>query len=132
MEGGLVSRGQVKFFTPLLFEALLEKTHTELGFDERLCVWSFERLEGKPSVKLFRSVIDVLKSRNILAHEALYVGNDVRNDIGPAATLGVKTALFAGDDRSLRLREDDPGCAGVQPDVVLTCISQIVSVIEDR
>ncbi|MCL1812348.1 MAG: hypothetical protein FWG29_02365, partial [Treponema sp.] len=49
----------------------------------------------------------------------LYIGNDMKNDITGAAGEGFTTALFAGDRRSLRLREDDPACAGKRPDMVL-------------
>jgi len=44
----------------------------------------------------------------------------MRNDMGPAARLGFRTALFAGDARSLRRREGDPWCAGIVPDLVVT------------
>jgi putative hydrolase of the HAD superfamily len=125
---GIVSNAQ--FFTPLLFEALLDATCEELGFDDELCVWSFEHLEGKPSVALFQLMLKALEKRGIKAQEALYVGNDIRNDIGPASTLGMKTALFAADRRSLRLRKNDARCVDVRPDVVLTALSQIVSVLE--
>jgi putative hydrolase of the HAD superfamily len=46
-------------------------------------------------------------------------------DIWPATQLGFKTALFAGDGRSLRLREDDERCRAVQPDLVIDHLSQL-------
>ncbi|MHC4986693.1 MAG: HAD family hydrolase, partial [Planctomycetota bacterium] len=61
--------------------------------------------------------------------QALYVGNDVRNDIAPARSLGMRTALFAGDARSLRLRADDPDCGGAQPDAVVTALPQILELL---
>ena len=59
----------------------------------------------------------------------LYVGNDLRNDIWPASLTGCRTALFAGDARSLRLREDDPRYASVDPDRIVTALSQITDAI---
>jgi putative hydrolase of the HAD superfamily len=56
----------------------------------------------------------------------LYVGNDMRNDILPATKTGFQTALFAGDRRSLRLREDDPQCKNVVPNLVITDLIQIL------
>ena len=53
------------------------------------------------------------------------VGNDVRNDILAARRAGLRGALFAGDARSLRLRRDDPACAGLEPDLVLTELPQL-------
>ena len=59
-------------------------------------------------------------------HAVLYVGNDMLNDMLPAAAAGFQTALFAGDARSLRLRETDPRCIDVSPDIVLTDLSQLI------
>ena len=47
------------------------------------------------------------------------------NDIYPAAMCGMNTALFAGDARSLRLREDHPDCQGLSADLVITDLRQI-------
>jgi len=59
----------------------------------------------------------------------LYVGNDVRNDVAPARSCGCRTALFAGDRRSLRERSDEPDCAGVRADVTLTALEQLPRVL---
>jgi putative hydrolase of the HAD superfamily len=124
---GIVSNAQ--FYTPLMFHALLDETTDELGFDRRLCAWSYKVLEGKPSVRLFRQVLDELTTAHGIGPEqTLYVGNDMLKDIWPARQLGFKTALFAGDRRSLRLREDDERCQGLQPDLVIDQLSQLVEV----
>lgn len=59
------------------------------------------------------------------AREALYVGNDMLNDILPANREGFQTCLFAGDRRSLRLREQDPRCAGVAPTEVVGSLREL-------
>ena len=121
---GIVSNAQ--FYTPLLFPALLKRTIEQMGFNPSLCVWSFESLEAKPSVLLFRRALDALRTRHgRLPAQTLYVGNDRLNDVWPAARAGCRTVLFAGGRRSLRLREDDPRCAGVHPDAVITRLSQL-------
>lgn len=120
---GIVSNAQ--FYTPLLFEALGERTLEEMGFEKDLCVWSYQQLEAKPSTRLFRLALDALQQKGIAPECVLYVGNDMRNDIWPAWQLGCKTALFAGDQRSLRLREDDTRCNHIQPDIMLTEWSQL-------
>jgi len=56
------------------------------------------------------------------------VGNDRLNDIAAAARLGMRTALFAGDARSLRWRRGDPRCAGVVPDLIVTHWRQLPEV----
>ena len=62
----------------------------------------------------------------IPVNAALYLGNDMLNDIYPAQKVGFKTALFAGDARSLRLREDDPGCKNLSPDIIITDLIQLL------
>jgi putative hydrolase of the HAD superfamily len=121
---GIVSNAQ--FYTPLMFRALLDATPEELGFDPRLCAWSYEALQGKPSVTLFQQVLNELATAHgIRPQQTLYVGNDMLKDIWPATQLGFKTALFAGDRRSLRLREGDERCRAVQPDLVIDHLSQL-------
>ena len=123
---GIVSNAQ--FYTPLLFEAFLGATVEELGFKEDCCVWSYREREGKPSTALYEKLAAALQTNSISPTQSLYVGNDVRNDILPSQRTGFKTALFAGDKRSLRLRQDDPECAAIKPDVVVTELGQLLAV----
>ncbi len=127
---GIVSNAQ--FFTPLLFDALLGKNLASLGFDSDACVYSYQLRRAKPSVKLYEILQSKLKDQNIQPHQTLYVGNDMRNDIWPAKRAGFKTALFAGDQRSLRLREDDPDVAGIQPDRIITHVGQAADIMLDN
>jgi len=121
---GIVSNAQ--FYTPLMLEGFLGASLEDLGFDVRCCAWSYRLLEAKPSTRIFEEALSGLERiHRILPSEVLYVGNDLRNDIWPASLTGCRTALFAGDARSLRLREDDPRCAGVIPDRVVTELRQI-------
>jgi putative hydrolase of the HAD superfamily len=103
---GLISNAQ--FFTPLLFDAFLGAPPEALGFDPSLLIYSYKTGEAKPSPRLFAQALDRLAPRGIGAENCLYVGNDMRNDIYGAASAGCQTALFAGDSRSLRLRETGP------------------------
>jgi putative hydrolase of the HAD superfamily len=121
---GVISNAQ--FFTPVLFPALLGRSLTELGFDGKLQFFSYEHRHGKPSDELFRLAGRELASRSVSPDEVLYVGNDMLNDVTPAAAFGMRTALFAGDARSLRLRTDDARTTGVAPDIVLTDLLQLI------
>jgi putative hydrolase of the HAD superfamily len=103
---GIISNAQ--FFSPLLFEAFFGKSPVDMGFDPRLLVWSFEEREAKPSARLFEKAITRLNELGIGPAETVYAGNDMKNDIIPAAAAGFTTALFAGDRRSLRLRDREP------------------------
>lgn len=120
---GIVSNAQ--FYTPTLFEAYLGATLTELGFEPDLRVWSYRELTGKPAVSLYAKLVDLLRAHRITPQETLYVGNDMLKDIWAAQQVGVRSVLFAGDRRSLRLREDDERCGKEQPAAVITDLQQI-------
>ncbi len=124
---GIVSNAQ--FYTPLLFPALMDKSIDEYGFEPDYSVWSYIEREGKPSQNLYRKLKDNLARDGIVPGEVLYVGNDLRNDIWPAQRCGFRTALFAGDARSLRWREEDPAYSHVRPDFVITDLAQIRDIV---
>lgn len=120
---GIVSNAQV--FTPCLFPALAHHSLEQLGFCAKHCVWSWVRQEAKPSTRLYKQVLESLDG--IPPEACLYVGNDMRNDIAPAASTGMRTVLFAGDQRSLRLREGDPIVGDTRPDHVITSLNQLTN-----
>jgi putative hydrolase of the HAD superfamily len=120
---GIVSNAQ--FFTPLLFTAFLEKPPESLGFLPNLCVYSFREGEAKPSSRLFRRAAGELENLRIRPADTLYIGNDMLNDVWAAKEAGFTAALFAGDDRSLRLRRKDSRCADLKPDFVLQSLDEI-------
>ncbi|MCK5569797.1 MAG: HAD family hydrolase [Spirochaetes bacterium] len=115
---GIISNAQ--FFSPLLFEVFTGSTPEGLGFTGELIFYSFEHKYAKPSVRIYRKAEKVLKEMSIAPQSALYVGNDMLNDIYPANTVGFQTALFAGDKRSLRMRKDDLRCSNLTPDLIIT------------
>jgi putative hydrolase of the HAD superfamily len=119
---GIVSNAQ--FYTPLILEALFGATVEELGFDPTLCVWSYKALRAKPDITLFKT----LESKIPLS-TALYVGNDLLNDVWTATQAGCRTILFAGDKRSLRLRETDKRCKGLHPTAIVDDLRQIPEMI---
>ena len=122
---GIVSNAQ--FFTPKLFPWFFGKPLVPLGFDSRLIYFSYRHNIAKPSRAPFQWAARRLAKRGISPKSTLFVGNDMRNDILPAAETGFATALFAGDARSLRLRRDDPACAGIRPDLVITDLQQLLN-----
>jgi putative hydrolase of the HAD superfamily len=121
---GIVSNAQ--FYTPLLFSALIGQDLGSLGFRRELCAWSYRLGEAKPSEAIFRPVLERLRSGfGVEPGQALYIGNDMLKDIRPAHDLGFRTALFAGDQRSLRERHDESSCQGLRPDTVVTRLDQL-------
>lgn len=125
---GIVSNAQ--FYTELLLEWFLGGPLAHRGFDPRLLLFSYREGRAKPSPMLFLKARTALAAQGIPAASVLFVGNDMRNDIRPAAAVGFKTALFAGDERSLRLRNDDASCGRPCPDLIVTELGQLIDAIE--
>jgi len=121
---GIISNAQ--FFTPLLFQWFLGGAPESIGFDPGLLFYSYQYGVAKPSPVLFGAAVAALEERGVGAGEVLYIGNDMLNDIYAAQQDGFQTALFAGDARSLRLREDRKTCEAASPDLVLTDLSQLL------
>lgn len=120
---GIISNAQ--FYTPWQLVYFLGAPLDTLGFDPRLLFYSWQWGHAKPSGMMFVKAQSVLVSMGIPAELVLYMGNDMRNDILPAKTVGFQTALFAGDRRSLRLRGDDAECAALSADLVVTDLRQL-------
>jgi putative hydrolase of the HAD superfamily len=51
------------------------------------------------------------------------------NDVYCANKAGCQTILFAGDKRSLRMRENDERCLAIKPDAVITSLAQLSEII---
>ena len=125
---GIVSNAQ--FYTPLLFEAFFDAPLDQLGFDPDLLFFSYRHRQGKPGAWLYEQLRDALAARGIAPGETLYVGNDALKDVHPAAALGFRTALFAGDHRSLRLRPEHPNL--LPPETTVTSLLQILDLLPPK
>lgn len=122
---GIISNSQ--FYTPIVLEALTGNTINDLGFDDRLLHWSFEEKMKKPGLEFYNGFTEKLTSfdASLKPAQVLYIGNDMLKDVYPASEIGMKTALFAGDERSLKWRKDDERCKNLVPDLVITELSQL-------
>ncbi|MDR2258570.1 MAG: HAD family hydrolase [Treponema sp.] len=120
---GIISNAQ--FFTPLLFAAFLGGLPEDLGFDPALLVYSFELGEAKPGARLFARAANRLAERGIPPAQCLFVGNDMLTDIYGAVSAGFRGVLFAGDRRSLRLREGDARIRGLKPSHVIRRLADL-------
>jgi putative hydrolase of the HAD superfamily len=123
---GIVSNAQ--FFTPLLFETFFNAPPEGLGFDPDLLVWSYEMGEAKPSPRLFQTAARALAVKGIAAAECAFVGNDMLSDMYGAVNAGFQGVLFAGDSRSLKLREDDSRARGLRPFAVIRDLAEMVKI----
>jgi putative hydrolase of the HAD superfamily len=124
---GIISNAQS--FTKILWRVLLDAETSNFAFNDELTFYSYSYGRAKPGSYLFELATEALQGRGIGAHEVLYVGNDMLNDIMPARDVGFQTALFAGDARSLRLREHDARVTGVTPDVTVTDLLQLIECV---
>jgi putative hydrolase of the HAD superfamily len=121
---GIISNAQ--FYTPLLLERLLGTTLEKCGFDPQLTFFSYRFRSAKPSRLMFERAVEILSRRGVPPASVLYVGNDMRNDILPAKTVGFQTALFAGDRGSLGRKAEDARCRHLVPDVIITDLRQLM------
>jgi len=121
---GIISNAQ--FYTPYLFKWFLDSSPEDAGFHPDLIFYSYKFGYAKPSIFMFDAAAEELGKMGVSPHSVLYVGNDMLNDIYPANKAGFRTALFAGDARSLRLRENDPRCKDLSADIVITDLIQIL------
>ncbi|MDZ7793404.1 MAG: HAD family hydrolase [Spirochaetia bacterium] len=125
---GIVSNAQ--FYTPLILDSVFEPSLTALGIMEEARVWSYKLGYAKPSTRLFASLLDYFERQwSIQPSEVLYVGNDMLNDIYTAAAVGCRTALFAGDQRSLRVRRENSLVQSMQPDAIITDMAQLLQIL---
>ena len=129
---GIVSNAQfyTHGFLNYYLEGNYEVSERIKFFDSDISVFSYKYLRGKPDTFLFNELNQRLKSKyNINPDEAVFVGNDMLKDIYTASETGMKTALFAGDKRSLRIRSDDERTKNLKPDFVLTDLNQIKNIL---
>ncbi|MBI9105504.1 MAG: HAD family hydrolase [Spirochaetales bacterium] len=128
-ELGIISNAQ--FYTPLIFDYLTDGGLAGLGFNPELCIYSYTERRAKPDLILFETHAERLASCGIHPSEAVFIGNDMLNDIMPAAMAGYRTILFAGDKRSLRLRLDHDACKDIKPDVIVNNLIDIPDYIQE-
>ncbi|MBC2713324.1 MAG: HAD family hydrolase [Desulfosarcina sp.] len=122
---GIISNAQ--FYTVYVLEQFFGATLEERGLDQRLLFFSWREGHAKPSTFMFNRAKAILVGMGIPAASVLYVGNDMRNDMLSAKAVGFKTALFAGDRRSLRQREADDRCRDLSPDLTVTDLRQLIA-----
>ncbi|MDR2592449.1 MAG: HAD family hydrolase [Chitinispirillales bacterium] len=117
---GILSDAQ--FYTPIDLTLMLRDQSggkiVDCGelFDTDLTFLSYEYGFVKPSEALYRRLFDALYEYQITPDQTVVVGNDLTTDIAPAAALGMRTALFCGDDLMVFGKDRDAG--GAVPDII--------------
>lgn len=129
---GIVSNAQ--FYTPIIMNyfisGAIDASENIQGFDADISVFSYKLLRSKPDTQLFQTLAEQLNKKfNLLPHQVLFVGNDMLKDVWTANEIGFKTALFAEDTRSLRMREEDDRCNNLKPTFVITHLEQLFTIL---
>ncbi|MDR2693117.1 MAG: hypothetical protein LBB74_02750 [Chitinispirillales bacterium] len=119
---GILSDAQ--FYTPVDLTLMLRDQsdgkvvdYGEL-FDTDLTFLSCEYGFVKPGEVLYRRLFDALYEYRITPEQTVVVGNDLMTDIAPAVALGMRTALFCGDDAMVFGRDGQGDGDCVLPDMV--------------
>lgn len=137
---GVISNAQ--FMTPGLVRCLLQAETHGWQFHPSLEFYSYRFGRAKPGLELYQRANQAIRAwqtanasdsnvggRGIQPSRVLYIGNDQLKDVWPASQIGFRTALFAGDACSLRLRSDDPRASSVSPDLIITHWDQLLDCI---
>ena len=122
---GIVSNAQ--FYTPIDLSLFVREQSEQLVdylelFDADLCFFSYDYSVAKPNPLLFTKLLDALKELEILPENTVFVGNDLVQDIAAAQELGMKTALFTGNEGSLFLHDKS---GEVTPDIVFSSFNEL-------
>ncbi|MFO7371303.1 MAG: HAD family hydrolase [Bacteroidales bacterium] len=129
---GIVSNAQ--FYTPVILNYFMNGSISESElvppFDDELTIFSYRCKRSKPDSYLFEMLKDSCRNKyDIYPDEILFVGNDMFRDVYPAHLAGLKTVLFAGDMKSLRMREELTELKSITPDFVITDLHQVLKII---
>ncbi len=129
---GIISNAQ--FYTPSILNFFLNDKISEEEFmppfDPDITVYSYKYQRAKPDPFLFDIVSrKCFEKYSIKPEQILFLGNDMFRDIYPAHKAGFKTVLFAGDNRSLRLREEKPELKHITPDHIITELDQLTKIL---
>jgi FMN phosphatase YigB (HAD superfamily) len=98
-------------------------------FQPELVTLSYQEGVRKPSKSLYLTALERFRSLGIDPENVLYISARLREDLAVAKTVGLRTALYAGDKVSLRAAGTDLKDPAVKPDRLLTELSQIRQIL---
>jgi putative hydrolase of the HAD superfamily len=127
---GIVSNAQ--FYTPVVLNYFLSDRLAEEDrvdyFDPDLTIFSYKYKRSKPDLFLFQTLASALEKKyGFYPGDVLFIGNDMQKDVYAGHITGFRTALFAGDRKSLRLREDIDPVRNTHPDYIITDLRQLLT-----
>ncbi|MBS0261834.1 MAG: HAD family hydrolase [Planctomycetes bacterium] len=84
----------------------------------------------QPAVSLFEPVLERLEEQGISPREVLHIAPRLKDELGPAKKLGMRTALYAGDAQSLEATAAEVNTPELRPDRILTDLRQIRQIVK--
>lgn len=118
---GILSNAQHD--TPARFQQCFGVTPEAAGFRPSLTLWSWRLGCAKPDPAAFAALTQALACRSVSPCQTLFVGNDPRSDIAPAAAAGFRTALYSGSPQPPPRTK-----TASSPDFRLTHFSQLITI----
>jgi FMN phosphatase YigB (HAD superfamily) len=91
---------------------------------------SFQFGVRQPAATLFEACLARLAEREITPGQVLHVAPRLREELGPAKRLGMRTALYAGDAASLQATSAEVNDPDLRPDRILTDLRQIRQIVK--
>ena len=125
---GIIADGQCFTLVQLLRGLESQGTLPPL-FDPELVTLSYQEGVRKPSKSLYLTALERFRKYDIGPENVLYVSARLREDLAVAKTVGLRTALYAGDKVSLRAAGTDLKDPAVKPDRLMTELVQIREIL---
>jgi hypothetical protein len=91
---------------------------------------SFQFGVRQPAATLFEACLARLAERGIAPVQVLHVAPRLKDELGPAKRLGMRTALYAGDAASLQASAAEVNDPELRPDRILTDLRQIRQIVK--
>lgn len=132
LKQGLLADAQAFTLVQMLRALKSQGTLAPLGrlFALDCLTLSFQEGIRKPSPSLYRVCLEQFAEHDIEPGEVLHVGSRLREDLAVAKQAGMRTALYAADQTSLRAEKADIKNPDTKPDRLLTDLIQIRDILE--
>ncbi|HTI49840.1 MAG TPA: HAD family hydrolase [Planctomycetaceae bacterium] len=131
---GIIGDGQVFTLVQLLRGLRGDKPVPPLTklFSAGCVSLSYQFGVRQPAETLFRACLANLARHQIASREVLHVASRLKEELVPAKRLGMKTALYAGDNRSLEATAAEINDPHLRPDRILTDLKQIRQIVREE
>jgi FMN phosphatase YigB (HAD superfamily) len=125
--------GDGQCFTLVQLHRALQKQGKVASLGELLTpgcmVLSYQTGTCQPSKLLFEAALQRFDEQGVSPGEILHVGSRLRDELGPAKAMGLRTALYAGDKASLQCDSADLQDSAFRPDRLLTELGQVRQIV---